>query len=174
MMSEVLAWSYRTAEVPEAGLRQTRAATEVERVQVAAALDVVSCERIETEFTIRATGKGHYRLAGKVTARLTQSCVVTLDPLAQTAEGTFDVEFRPPAELPQNAEEEVEALSAAELEPIEHGRIDVGRIVYETLSAAIDPYPRKAGAEFATDEAGGPLVGESGPFAALKKLKDLG
>ncbi len=59
-----------------------------------------------------------------------------------------------PAKLPESGEEEVEALSAAEIEPIEHGRIDVGRIVYETLSAAIDPYPRKAGAEFAADEAG--------------------
>ena len=117
-------------------------------------------------------GKGQYRLAGKVAARLTQSCVVTLDPLSQRAEGTFDVEFWPAAELPQGGEEEVEALSAAEIEPIEHGRIDVGRIVYETLSAAIDPYPRKAGAEFAPDVGGRP-AGESGPFAALKKLKDL-
>ena len=146
-MSEALNWSYRTAEIPEAGLRQTRAATEAERAQVATALDVVSCESIEAEFTIRAMGKGHYRLAGKVAARLTQSCVVTLDPLSQRAEGTFDVEFWPAAELPQGGEEEVEALSAAEIEPIEHGRIDVGRIVYETLSAALDPYPRKAGAE---------------------------
>ena len=173
-MNEALDWSYRTAEIPEAGLHQTRAATEAERGKVAAGLAVVSCERIEAEFTVRATGKGHYRLAGKVAARLTQRCVVTLDPVTQTAEGTFDVEFCPPAELPQGGEDEVEALSAAEIEPIEHGRIDVGRIIYETLSAAVDPYPRKAGAEFATDEAGGSLAGESGPFAALKKLKDRG
>ena len=171
-MSEALNWSYRTAEIPEAGLRQTRAATEAECAQAAAALDVVSCEHIEAEFNIRAIGKGHYRLAGKVAARLTQSCVVTLDPIAQKAEGTFDVEFWPSAELPQSGAEEVEALSAAEIEPIEHGRIDVGRIAYETLSAVIDPYPRQAGAEFAPD-AGGPSAGESGPFAALKKLKDL-
>lgn len=172
MMSEALNWSYRTAEIPETGLRQTRAATEAERALAAAALDVVSCEQIEAEFTLRAIGKGHHRLAGKVAARLTQSCVVTLDPISQKAEGNFDVEYWPSAELPQGGEEEVEALSAAEIEPIEHGRIDVGRIVYETLSAAIDPYPRKAGAEFAPDVGGRP-AGESGPFAALKKLKDL-
>lgn len=175
MMGEALDWTYRTAEIPEGGLRETRAATEAERAQVAAMLEVVSCERIEAEFTLRAIGEGHYRLAGKVVARLTQSCVVTLDPIDQTAEGTFDVEFWPPAELPESgAEEEVEALSAAEIEPIEHGRVDVGRIVFETLSAAVDPYPRKAGAEFADEEAGGGPVDESGPFAALKKLKDRG
>ena len=171
-MSEALNWSYRTAEIPESGLRQTRAATEAERAQAAAALEVVSCEHIEAEFNIRAIGKGHYRFVGNVAARLTQSCVVTLDPISQRAEGSFDVEYWPSVELPQRGEEEVEALSAAEIEPIEHGRIDVGRIVYETLSAAIDPYPRKAGAEFAAD-AGNPPAGESGPFAALKKLKEL-
>ncbi|MBC7832546.1 MAG: DUF177 domain-containing protein [Hyphomicrobium sp.] len=171
-MSEALNWSYRTAEIPESGLRQTRAATEAERAQAAAALDVVSCEHIEAEFNIRAIGKGHYRLVGNVAARLTQSCVVTLDPISQRAEGSFDVEYWPSVELPERGEEEVEALGAAEIEPIEHGRIDVGRIVYETLSAAIDPYPRKAGAEFAAD-AGNPPAGESGPFAALKKLKEL-
>jgi len=171
-MTEPFDWSYRTAEVPEAGLRQVRAATEAECAQAATGLGVVSCEHIDADFTIRAIGKGHYRMAGKVEARLTQSCVVTLDPIAQTAEGHFDVEYWPAAELPQGGEEEVEALSAAEIEPIEHGRIDAGRIVYETLSAAVDPYPRKAGAEFVPDaEISEPR--ESGPFAALKKLKGL-
>jgi len=171
MQTEVLDWSYRTAEIPEHGLRETRAASAAEREQMAIALDVVSCEAIDAEFTVRATGKGRYRVAGKVGARLTQKCVVTLEPIPQKAEGTFDVEYWPPAELPQNGEDEVEALGAAEIEPIEHGRIDVGRIVFETLSAAIEPYPRKQGAEFVPDP-DDQTAGEGGPFAALKKLKD--
>ncbi len=96
-----------------------------------------------------AAGHGRYRLAGKVTAQLTQNCVVTLDPIAQNVEGSFDVQFWPPGKLPESGEEEVEALNAAEIEPIEHGRIDAGRIVFETLSASVDPYPRKPGAALA-------------------------
>ena len=36
-MSEPLDWSYRTSEIPEAGLRQSRAANEAERAKVASA-----------------------------------------------------------------------------------------------------------------------------------------
>jgi len=48
------------------------------------------------------------------------------------------------------------------------GKIDLGAIATEFLLLGIDPYPRKAGAEFATvkvDDAG------SRPFAALEALK---
>ena len=172
-MSAPLDWSYRATAIPEAGLREDRVATEDERAQAAAQLEVVSCERLAADFTIRAIGQGHYRLSGKVTAQLTQSCIVTLDPIAQSVVGSFDVEFWPPGKQPESGEDEVEALSAAEIEPIEHGQIDAGRIVFETLSASIDPYPRKPGAEFAPGALGEkPEPNEGGPFAALKKLKD--
>jgi uncharacterized metal-binding protein YceD (DUF177 family) len=174
-MSEPLDWSYRTSEIPEAGLRQSRTATEAERAKVANALDIVSCEQLTAEFVIRAIGQGHYRLAGKVAGQLTQNCVITLEPLAQGVEGAFDVEFWPSGKLPEGGEDEVEALSAAEIEPILHGTIDAGRIVFETLSASVDPYPRKAGAQFEGDElSDADELGDSGPFATLKKLKDRG
>jgi len=170
-MSEDLDWSYRVTEIPEGGLKTTREATEGERVRLAEALEIMGCRRLTAEFTIRAIGKGHYRLAGKVAADITQACVVTLEPIEQRASGDFDVEFWPAGGLPQSTEDEIEALSAAEIEPIEHGRIDVGQIVFETLSASIDPYPRKEGAEFdpPADEGGGAAAG---PFAALRKLRE--
>jgi uncharacterized metal-binding protein YceD (DUF177 family) len=171
-MSEVLNWSYRTAEIPDGGLRETRAASDAERAALTSALEVLSCDALTCEFRIRATGGGRFRVAGDLTAHLAQSCVVTLEPLVQTVEGRFDVAFWPPDEVPGSAEDEVEALSASEIEPIEHGRIDVGRIVYETLSAAVDPYPRKEGAEFDAAALGARAAAEVSPFAALKKLKD--
>jgi len=174
-MSEQLRWSHRTTEIPHAGLRERREATDAEREVVTTALEVVTCERLTSEYAIRAIGQGRYRLAGKVSAQLTQSCVVTLDPLAQSVEGTFDVEFWPAAKLPVTDEAEVEALSAAEIEPIEHGLIDAGRIVFETLSASLDPYPRKPGAQFEPGDLDDKsAAAAAGPFAALKKLKDRG
>jgi hypothetical protein len=173
-MNAPLDWSYRVREIPEVGLRETRSATATEQASVAAALEILSCEELTARFDIRATGKGHYRLAGKVAAKLTQTCGVTLEPIPQTAEGTFDVEFWPTGSVPEQGEDEVEALSAAEIEPIEHGLIDAGRIVFETLSASVDPYPRKAGAEFQPDALDDPDKPAGGPFAALQKLKDRG
>jgi uncharacterized metal-binding protein YceD (DUF177 family) len=171
-MSEALNWLYRTTEIPDGGLRQSRSATPAERTALASALDVLSLEDVLSEFVIRATGQGRFRLAGSISGQLTQSCVVTLEPVAQAIKADFDVEFWPPSRLPagnEGGEDDIEALSAAEIEPIEHGCIDAGRIVFETLSAAIDPYPRKPGAEFTAVD-----VAETGagPFAALKKLKD--
>ncbi len=56
------------------------------------------------------------------------------------------------------------------MEPLEHDRIDIGRIVYEALSAGLDPYPRKEGAGFEwTDPKAAEGAGK--PFAVLKKLR---
>jgi uncharacterized metal-binding protein YceD (DUF177 family) len=173
-MSEALDWSYKVTEVPDGGLKQSREATEAERTRLAEVLDILIVRGLKSDFTIRATGKGHYRLAGKVSAAVTQACVVTLDPVEQNAQGHFDVEFWPSGSLPEVSDDEVEVLSAAEIEPIEHGRIDVGRIVFETISAALDPYPRRAGVEFDPGQVPVAKPTTLGPFAALKKLKDQG
>lgn len=171
-MSEPLSWSYRAAEIAEAGLRERRTATAEELVEIARVLDVLSCESVTAEYVIRPIGRGHYRLKGEVSAQLTQACVVTLEPISQRLDAAFDVEFWPAGTLPVVGEEEVEVLASAEIEPIEHGRIDAGRIVFETLSASLDPYPRKPGVAFAGETTDSLEAGKESPFAALKTLKD--
>ena len=169
-MSGPLAWSHRTTEVGEAGLQQKRAATAAERAAIAEALDLISCEELEADYVIRALQAGDFRMTGKISARLTQTCVVTLEPLAQRIEEEFDVDFLPADSLPDAGDAEVEVLSAPEIEPIAHGLIAAGRVIFETLSAALDPYPRKSGARFQWEDPAGAVA--TGPFAALKKLKD--
>jgi len=171
-MSEALDWTYRVAEIPDGGLRVTREASEAERTHLIEALGILGCQRLVAEFTIRAIGKGHYRLAGKVAGELTQACVVSLEPVAQSVEGSFDVEFWPEGSLPEAGEEEIGALGAAEIEPVVHGRIDAGRIVFETVATSLDPYPRKPGAIFEADAVEDSELFDAGPFAALRKLKD--
>jgi len=172
-MSGPLAWSHRTTEIPEGGLHERVAATGVERAAIAEELGLVSCEAVEANYAVRALGAGRYRLVGALAARLTQACIATLEPIAQTIGETFEVQFWPAGSLPDTGDTEVEALSVPEVEPLEHGLIDVGRVVFETLSAALDPYPRKRGASLEwQDPNDGEEAGAAGPFAALKKLKD--
>lgn len=173
-MSTPLPWAYRPAEIAEAGLRERRLATAEELLEIARVLDVLSCEGLAAEYVIRPIGQGRYRMKGEVSAKLTQSCVVTLEPIAQRVDANFDVEFWPAGTIPVVGDEEVEVLSSAEIEPIEHGLIDAGRIVFETLSASLDPYPRKPGAAFAGETTESPEAGKESPFAALKKLKEQG
>ncbi|MDH4982857.1 YceD family protein [Hyphomicrobium sp. D-2] len=167
----LLGWSYRTTQIPDGGLRESRVATEAERAAIAAELGLLACDFLDTRFSIRALGKGHYRLAGDLKARLKQSCVVTLEPLDEDVKAAFDVEYSPAQGLPQSSADEVEALSAAEIEPIERGEIDAGRIVFETLVANLNPYPRKDGAAFEGGDADDDER-PAGPFDILKKLKD--
>ncbi len=172
-MSAPLPWSHRATAIPDTGLQQRVAATETERSSIAEELGLISCVAVEADYTLRALGMGRYRLAGHLNARLTQACVATLEPILETIEEDFEAEFWPAGTLPEIGDTEVEALSLPELEPIEHGTIEVGRVVFETLSAALDPYPRKSGASLEwRDPDAAEDAGASGPFGALKKLKD--
>jgi len=90
---------------------------------------------------------------------------------------SFSVEFRRDnvGEHEQEADGDREVFSLLDVEPLRDDLIDVGRIVYETFSAALDPYPRKSGAEFTwSDPREAEATARSNPFAVLKKLKDEG
>ena len=53
-------------------------------------------------------------------------------------------------------------------EPLIEGKVDLGAIATEFLLLGIDPYPRKAGAEFAAVNT---ADDSARPFAALEALK---
>jgi len=171
-MTQPLTWTHRVAEIAEAGLQQTRTATAAERKALAQVLDVLSCDDVKASYKVHALGNGRYRVSGNVSARLMRKCVLTLEPIAQALEESFDVEFWPAEALPLTTDTEVEVLTATEFEPIDHGLIDVGRIVSETLSAGLDPYPRKPNAVFAWEHENNTEPSITGPFAGLSKLKD--
>jgi len=164
-------WSHTTASVPDHGLDAHRTADEAQRREIAAALDLDSLDQLEARYHIAHLANGRFRVSGEIVARVTQACVVTLDPVASDIRTPFAVEFWPAGDIPQLDEGEREALDEDPPEPIEHHRIAVGRIIYETLGAAIDPYPRLPDAELERHEAGGETPEAEHPFAALAKLK---
>jgi uncharacterized metal-binding protein YceD (DUF177 family) len=170
-MSEPLDWAHGLAEIGENGLERERRASEAERAALAHALDITAVTDLRASYVIQPLGRGRYRLAGEIEAGVIQSCVVTLEPVPGRIAERFEAEFMPAPELAraEGHHEEMEALAAADLEPIVHDRIEVGRIVYEHVAAALDPYPRKAGASL---EQAVPEAGErESPFAVLSKLK---
>ena len=110
-------------------------------------------------------------MRGTVSAKVTQSCVVTGAPIEAIVETNLDLRFRP--QPGAEADDEVE-LGEAELDVVfyDGGAVDVGEAVAETLSLALDPYPRASGAEEALKAAGVKTEEEAGPFAALAGLRD--
>ena len=57
-------------------------------------------------------------------------------------------------------------------EPIVDGRINLGELVTQYLSLAIEPYPRSEEAKKILEENNNSMPARENPFAALKTLKD--
>jgi len=169
-MAAEIEWSHKIGEVPAIGLSAERHATPALRAEIAATLDLIACERLDVRYDITPLSQGRYLLEGTLVADVTQSCVVTLEPVETHLVEPFEVEFRPEA---PDAEDEVEfdALESRDIEPLEGDTIPVGRIVYEQLASAVPAYPRKEGAAF--EQPPEPEATRSaGPFAVLEQLKN--
>lgn len=163
-------WSVRTADIPARGLDVERAATPSQCQAIAQALDLIALNALTADYKVRPDASG-FRLTGKLRATCQQACIVTLDPVDAVVHETFDVRFVDGETAVPEAGGEGEVLSAEEIEPFANGVLDVGRIVFETLAAGLDPYPRKDGAEFTWTDPAAADPAASGPFAGLAKLR---
>jgi uncharacterized metal-binding protein YceD (DUF177 family) len=161
------------AQIPESGLHRDIVADEVTRAAMAeiAGLRSISTARASFDLGLRSGGRVH--VAGHLTARVGQTCVVTLEPIEKDIDENIDLIFAPAdavKELIEDLDEEAEGGELPEPpEPIENGIIDLGRLATDVLFLAIDPYPRKEGAVFEARVA----AADPGdhPFAALKAFK---
>lgn len=171
-MSDILGWSHDASDIPERGLEVERRASATELARLVEALDLVSCDSLLVRYRVKPVTGGGYRVSGNLEARLAQHCIVSLEPVEAVASSPIEVEYWASERRAGEVEEgEIEALSAAEIEPLVNGRLDVGRVVFEQLAAALDPYPRKPEAEFTPPPEAPPGGGVGGPFAALARLK---
>jgi uncharacterized metal-binding protein YceD (DUF177 family) len=172
-------WTIAVEALPEKGGAWSQTATDAERKAVADALDLVTLAALSFSGRIERKAGGRYRVTGHVKADLEQPCVVTLDPVAARIDELVDVEFRPEAMTapePHDRANPVDVVLDAgpDVEPIVRGRLEIGRVVFETLSAALDPYPRKAGEaidEMVAAPKGAEPVGKVNPFAVLADFK---
>ncbi|MFD1610380.1 YceD family protein [Sphingomonas tabacisoli] len=144
-------------------------ADEAERRKLAGRFRLVALDRLAATVTL-ARRAGIIHADGRVMADLVQSCVVTGEPLPAHIDAPFSVRYVP--ETPGPAGEEEVELSEEDCDtlPLENGRIDLGELAAETLALALDPYPRAPDADLTLDESD--TETDTGPFAALKALKD--
>lgn len=145
-------------------------ADEDARKRIARSLDLPSVSRLHAELSVRAWLDGA-EILGRLEAEVEQTCGVTLDPFPAQVAGVIELQLLP-AGSPNAAEVEGEEM---ELDPdapdppdlLEGETFDLGHYVVEHLALALDPFPRKPGAEFDYQ----PSTKEESPFAVLKALK---
>ncbi len=153
--------SWRTIEIE---------AEAAEREALARRFELLALDRLSARLTLKPIAGGPMlRVFGRLTATATQACVVSWAPVPADIEEAVDLRFGP-AEEPER--EVVIGVDGDEPpEPIEDGQIDLGELVAQLLSLALDPYPRAPEAAVPAAYAPpDPVADESGrpnPFAAL-------
>ena len=113
--------------------------------------------------------RGGWLLEGRLGATVTQSCVVTLDPVTTRVEQEVRRRYLPET-APMGAEVILSPDEDEEIDPLPD-RLDIGLVAVEALALALPAYPRKEGASLA--EMGyGEETEVVKPFAALAALRD--
>ncbi len=144
------------------------------RTNIARLAGLRDLPRLEANFDLTRHGAGGLHVVGRVSATVGQTCVVTLEPLANQIEEELDLLFAPPAVPTERATDEAgtprekKTVEWNEPEPLIGGSVDLGALATEFLILGLDPYPRKPGAVFEPPQEKQP---DDSPFAALASLK---
>jgi len=166
-------WSVPVAveDIPDTGLHIAIDAPAATRAALAELAALRELPQLSAVFDLTRQGAGVH-IAGQVSARVGQTCVVTLEPIESDIQEAVDITFAPAPGGGTLAEpKSARKRTSGGDEPPESlvdGTLDLGALATEFLILGIEPYPRKAGAQFAP-----PKVEDGGehPFAALESLK---
>lgn len=146
-----------------------------ERAAMAAELGLLSLPAFRFSGEARPEGRADVTVAGRLSARAVQACVVTLEPVETLVEETVDLHFREGMAAPQAAETEIP--EDTDSEPLPES-IDLMALAQEALMLALPLYPRAPGAELGEVEAHPPGAAAEAeeearpnPFAALSGLQ---
>lgn len=158
--------------LPSRGFPVKISADEAARTALAEAHGLNAVEAFLADLLVERWGRDGARVTGGVTARIVQSCVLTLEPVPATIDARVDAIFVPENSrlaAPHEGEVHVDPEGPDTPETFAGDEIDVGELAEEFFELAIDPYPHAPGARLGDAAAG---ADDAGPFAALAKLKE--
>ena len=162
----------RLDRVPSTGASLDVAASEPERQALVRRFGVLALPEMAATVMLSPEGSGRWRVEGHLRALVVQACGITLEPVEQRIDEGFLLRFSTDAEeIDRDSGELIVDSDAAE--PLEGDSLDLGEIVADQLGLAIDPFPRKPGAQLAdilpTPPAGAASDSPFAPLAALKR-----
>lgn len=166
---------FQVRKIPKDGLTATLVATPEECAALALRMGVLSCEAVRAELTMAKSDQDRrVDATGRLTAKVVQACVVSLEPVPETIDEPLDLLFLDESLIEDVADAEItieDLLDDAPVpDPIVRGHFDVGAVIAEHLALALDPYPRRANAVFDAPEIPDDQPKRANPFAALRVL----
>ncbi|MGE0503106.1 MAG: DUF177 domain-containing protein [Rhizobiaceae bacterium] len=162
--------------LPRDGLPVVIEADEKQRAALAKSHGLLSVESWIADLTVTSSKRHGVRIEGRVVARITQACVVTLDDLATTIDEEVSASFYPEESrigrdgFSTGGEMVLDPEGDDAPETFSGSTIDVGAVAEQFFALAIDPYPRKTGAELIAGETGD-AAASAAAFARLSVLK---
>ena len=164
-----------TGSIGEAGIVEHVEASAAERAAIAAEHKLISVDSLAADLDIRRGAGGLIVVDGVLKADVVHTCVVSLEPAPQSINEPIHVTLATAgskeAPPPPKPGAEIMVDPDADLPEVIAGpAVDLGRIVLEHFTLALDPYPRAPGAEL---PAGAPIAKDEpaeSPFAALAGL----
>lgn len=146
-------------------------ADEAVRAAIATRLDLVALDRFVVTAEVCAVAGG-IAAKGEIEAAVVQGCAATALPVPAKLTEPFDLRFLTGAEPVVDPDEEIEISDGdCDILPLEDDRVDIGESAVQTLSLALDPFPRHPDADRILAEKGVLREEQAGPFAALAKLR---
>lgn len=181
-------WSYivEVDSLEDAPLKLSITPDEEEVALLLKRLGISGLDDFKADITVKRQNMVIY-IKGTLSAKVTQPCVVTLEPVVTQVEDEFEAWYADPdAAVPiakarrerqtQKGKADLPMLDESEdPEAIIDGEIDLGELVTQYLSLSINPYVHAEGVEYEYGDGEGdkkPSDTRENPFAALKDWKD--
>jgi hypothetical protein len=162
------------ARLPQKGMPVVIDADPKQRAKLAEQHGLVSVGRYRAELLVTSWKRNGVKVSGTVEADIVQECVVMLEPIeARICEEVSAVYLPDDSKLGRagfhgGGEILLDAEGPDSPETFSGDTIDVGALAEEFFELAIDPYPRKPGADLMQVEDVDP---PDSPFARLSVLK---
>ena len=144
-----------------AGLTRTVEANEAERQALATRLGLPAIELLSVTFHLSPPARATVAATGLLSARVTQECIVSGEPVEAALNEAFAVRFVPEGRESDDLSDPDSPDDVAYTD----GVIDLGEAATEQLALMLDPYPRKPDAVLPDELA----AGAESPFAALAR-----
>ncbi len=149
-----------------------------ELAALARRFDLLAVDSLVATITLERDEADHMvRLRGHFTADVAQSCVVTIEPVANRVEGAVEGAYStdedaagavrdmaPDADVAAGEDDLPELLDGDE--------IDIGEVVAEHLGLNLDPYPRRPGVVFSAGDGAAENDEDSVQASAFAVLRD--
>ncbi len=147
-------------------------ATAKEREKLAERFNLLTLDRLSAHVRIIRKGQGdsiRISVSGHLAAKVSQSCVITLEPISSDIQADFDTVFDSDA-ADLTTDYDLDPENEDMPEEIVDGVVDLGELVAQILAIEIDPFPRKDGIDSTEITLESTDSGEN-PFSVLEKLK---